>query len=464
MMIKRVIIFGTGLFYERRKYLLPIDLNIAAFLDSNPELQGNTLDDIVIDLPQNVTKYEYDVIILASGAALEMRNQLLRLGISNEKIMFWEEFICEIKRGEIIKYGNIRQGKEGLRSFLAIVPIINFAGGFMTAFYMAQVMKKKGIHSVIVSPVINEKTVEYVIQQGIEVWQCPSLPYVSDVELKWINKFDYILCNSLQTIICGTGINCDNMLFWIHEHSKQYEGIIDQYFKYCNIDRLKDIRICAVSDIGKDIFDREILQPHSRLDILPFGIEDTGHIQNDNHDDKITIAIIGSIYPLKNQLFFVNTIKNLPEEYHEKCKCLIIGRDLSGSYRKIIDDEIKGCSYIQIVGELTQESVKEEFKNINVVVCTSEEETMSMTIVEGMMNSCLCVTNMSTGISKYIEDGINGYIYEKDNEKSLRNKLMYIIDNYDKLSGVKKKARETYDKQFSLAVFEKRILEIFGLV
>ena len=87
---KRIIVFGMGKFYERRKDLLGKQ-NIVAFTDNDVSMQGNKKDQIPIIAPEEIIKYEYDYICLASGYQDEMLKQLLNLGIHRNKILKYNE-------------------------------------------------------------------------------------------------------------------------------------------------------------------------------------------------------------------------------------------------------------------------------------------------------------------------------------------------------------------------------------
>lgn len=460
-----IVIFGTGLFYQRRKQVLPNDTTIIAFLDNNKELVGTYQDNTIILPPEEILRLEYDSIVLASSVPNDMRKQLIELGVSNDKILYWEEFVSIHSHGIIERYGeciSISRRKK----LLIIVPIINYAGGFMAAYNFGLVMKEKGFDVVITSPVADERVICDIINRGINVWICPALPYISCIEMEWISEFDYILCNSLQTIICATNIRKGKrILFWIHEHSQQYEDILAQYSEYCDFNELGKINVYAVSSLAKSILQKHLTKYSTSIGVLPFGIYDSNSfsVTSDNQG-KVTFALIGSISPLKNQLFFIKAFKNLPANIQSKINCKIIGRDFKQFYREEVNKEAENCSFIEICGEKTQEQVRKMLKeSIDVVVCTSTEETMSMTIVEGLMESKICLTNDNTGVAHYIEDGINGFVYRCNNQKNFEEQIIYIVKNYKNMDKIRVNARDTYQRTFSLNALSERINDIWSI-
>ena len=78
----RIVVFGTGLYYLKRKNDLPGEAKIIAFLDNDRELQGRLMDGISVYAPSRISELDYDMIVLASASSAAMREQLLSLGIS----------------------------------------------------------------------------------------------------------------------------------------------------------------------------------------------------------------------------------------------------------------------------------------------------------------------------------------------------------------------------------------------
>ncbi|WP_313070486.1 glycosyltransferase family 4 protein [Lacrimispora sp.] len=455
-MITNVVIFGTGLYYLRRNHTLPVETNIIAFIDNDITVQGKSIDDILIYAPSVVSELNYDVIILASINPIQMRNQLISLGVLKEKIMFWEQFVSSRSHGIIKKFEvNI---EEVSKKILILVPIINYAGGFMTALYAAIALKRKGYYIVIAAPLADNNTISEVKEYGINVWICPALPYIEEVELNWIQDFDFVLANSLQNMLCVDKINRNGkVMWWLHEHSRQYKNIIGQYGFEMDFSLLSYNNIFAVSEIAKNNFLK--YYPNQNINILTFGLPDF-YIKPKSNHEKIIIAIIGNISELKNQKELINALKQLSPEEINKIECWIIGRDGGKKYREEIEEMIKDIEQIKIYGEKSRKEIESVFQQIDIVVCSSLEETMSISIIEGLMNKKICITNTNTGISDFIQNNENGFIYEAENVADLISKLKYTIQNFESLDYMRRKARNTYDKYFSMEIFADNLQKI----
>jgi len=458
MMNERVIIFGTGLFYNKRKHLLPKKAKIVAFLDNNVTIQGKELDGAYIYSPKCIMQLTYDVIVLASISLIEMKMQLLSLGVLEDKIVFWEEYVSSRSHGVLVKYNIKKQSIKNNKKALIVVPVVNYAGGFLTACYVAMLLHNKGYYTVIATPIANTHTIEEVNKYGINVWLCPAIPYIEQVELEWMYDFDFILINSLQNIRCAIKIAVRRqVILWLHEHSRQYKNFFEQYSYQLKIDNFRNITICSVSNLARKNFLKYF--PNQEVKIFPFGVPDFY-----NHEKriskKIIIANIGSISQLKNQIELIQAIKLLKCSKQKQMECWFIGRDDGVQYKSKLNKLIGDDKKYKICGEYSRFEMQNIFRKIDVVVCTSLEETMSMAIVEGMMNCKVCITNNNTGIAEYIVDGKNGFIYNIGNIDELSDKLSYIIQNFNSLDFIRNNARKTYQNNFSVDKFANNLEKI----
>lgn len=146
---------------------------------------------------------------------------------------------------------------------------------------------------------------------------------------------------------------------------------------------------------------------------------------------------------------------------HEKTFALNVDIFSEKNYYNEIMNDIKGFDNIKYMGEYESSQMKELYNTIDVVVCASVEETLSLTIVEGMMNKKVCITSSNTGVAKYINDYINGIVFENKDCKELSDKMAWVIKNIDKCEEIGENARKTFDDNFSVESFKKEILEIF---
>ncbi len=62
-------------------------MQIIAFLDNDEKKQGSFIDGIIVDAPYNIHKYKFDYVITIGKYYMEMRLQLLSLGVDETTIL-----------------------------------------------------------------------------------------------------------------------------------------------------------------------------------------------------------------------------------------------------------------------------------------------------------------------------------------------------------------------------------------
>ena len=81
----KFLLFGTGDYYERYKKWFDKN-NVLALLDNSEEKQNRLIDGIKVLSPEEGISLSFDVIVILSFYVRAMKEQLLGLGVSEDKI------------------------------------------------------------------------------------------------------------------------------------------------------------------------------------------------------------------------------------------------------------------------------------------------------------------------------------------------------------------------------------------
>lgn len=455
----RIVIFGAGEVYRKYKPCLNKEISVVAFLDNNREKWGTYLDGVQIHNPVDILNLEYDKIVLLSVRAHEMKEQLFSLGVEKEKICYKEEFNRFFGGTTPTVYGT-GIGKQMGKKIAIVTTDIDYNGGTLAAIYAAQALKYCGYGVCMIVPGGNKLLIDTIVKEGISIYIYSSLPYLYNEEIQSINSCDAVIVNVFQMLKCACEISkVRPTIWWIHEASDRisthYSRTKHLYPQYANAGSFQKVNIYGVSKIAVDAFNEQY--PSRAIKVLEFGIPDERVSGKSVKTRKKIFAIIGSIIELKNQRLFLETIKGLSQEERRGIECWIIGKCGNAPYAKEFQEEAKLFPQVKLCGELNREELQEAFKYIDVVLCTSLEETMSIAVIEGMMNGKICVTSDKTGIASYVNDGINGFVFRNNDVECLLKIVRKIIDQ-DDWDGMREKARETYEKFFTMSKFAHRLL------
>ena len=131
----------------------------------------------------------------------------------------------------------------------------------------------------------------------------------------------------------------------------------------------------------------------------------------------------------------------------------IIGRMYDNEYCQRIRNIAEDIKSVKVWGELTKAQMGSLFPEIDVLVCASKEETLSITVIEAMMYRKICIVTDTTGIAEYMKDKRNGFVISCNNANALKEKIEWIMNNKDELEKIRIHARNTYEKYFNMDVF-----------
>ena len=457
-----IISFGTGSIYQKYKSILFRKSSVIALADNDAVKQGTMIDGIPVIAPNEIPTLQYDYIVLMLGfnAAAEVRKQLMSLGITEDKILFYQEYIALVCRGEKLVYTPRTTVKVGIVS-----TDLNYNGGTIAVISAARAMCRLGYELTIISPYGDEKLIKEITAYGITVIIYPSFLNIGTAELDFVRHFDFVIVNVLQCIDCAIKISdVVPMLWWIHEpsdhHANFYKNIALRYPYYLCDKSVQRIPIFAVSSVAARAFHSYF--PSVPTHILPYCVQDelctkAKECTPAAQVGKISFALIAGFSELKQQHLYLQAAAKLVET-HTNCRFLLIGNLGNSAYSQKVLALAKSMPSVELRGVLTREQMLAAYQNeIDVVVCPSLEECLPTVIAEGMMHSKLCIVSDNTGMADYITDGENGFICKAGSLESLYEKMVYCAEHFGELDSVRKNARKTYEENFTMDIFAKRI-------
>lgn len=456
----KAIIFGLGNYYRIQKTKLEslCDIEIIAFSDNNAELWGKSVEGKKVIPPAGILSETFDLIIIISIYVSEIYHQLISLGVDSSRIIAWPHFWSERMRGriEIFEPEIKRENKD--KKIVIISKDMGYDGATLVAIYAAKALNERW-NAILAVPLGDEKLISETVKEGITVAVCPALPWFGAEEINWLKQFDAVIVNTHPMLESAIGVrNIRPVLWWVHEAIGNYSIVKMQYPEGIEEKEFHNINICAVSRIAYRNFNK--VHPGYPDKVLLPGIPDKQLNKEKRDRRKVIFAVIGVVYPLKGQNFFLDAAEKTGDD--TGAEFWIIGRVDDDEYGRKIRERVAAADSMRLFGELTRTELDEIFPEIDVVVCASQEETLSITVIEGMRSGKICIATNNTGVADYIDDGKSGFLVEYGDTDALANKMRQIIAGQDGMEHVKKAARETYEQYFSMKAFGRRLEEMIS--
>lgn len=454
----KTIVFGVGNYYQEQKENINSfdEIEIIAFSDNNPTLWNQEIDGIMVIPPDRLADCEYDRILIMSIYVCDIYEQLLLLGVEETRIIIWDRFYKGLLHTTLTIPESIRSGACN-KKVLIISQILGYDGGAYAAIYAAHALQQNGMSVILLVPGGNKQLIEETVKSGIEVVIQPSLPYILETDKPWIGQFDVVIVNLLTMIESAYEISqfCP-VLWWIHEATVCYRPVMAQYPSAKHVNDMPGIHIYAVSSIAMNNFNHFFGIGRCKK-ILTIGIPDMADQEEtiDANRDSTVAAIIGPVNSLKAQDIFLKAVSMLEDT--RESEFWIIGKGYDQCYFENIKKMAAGIKSVKILGEMTREEIDRAFHKIDVLVCASHEETLSITVIEAMMYGKVCITTNAAGAAQYIENGVNGFVIPSNNADALKEKLEWILKNITSLDSIRMNARKTYEKNFNMRVFGRNL-------
>lgn len=450
-------IFGCGNIYLRYRNLIPKSEEVVAIIDNDVTMHGIDVDGLRRIYPREYTEIQVDIIILMSDAAVEMREQLIRCGCPENKIVHYKDYFGALKnKKEIYKTDDDSKNKKNL---LIISNELGYHGGPIVAMRTARCAKELGYKVTIAASEGQNDFINELNQKGINVIIQEWLMNASWSNLQWVNSYDAIIVNTFPMVNCAIEISMHReVILWLHESVDSYYGL-EFWHNRINIGlRNKSLKLFAVTKracenlyrfYGNDI----------KADILTVAIEDWKKENNQNRENtNLVYAVIGYICKAKGQDVFLNALKENPGRKDNIY--ILIGRVQKSAFCEYVRRESFYENNIVLIGERTQEEMRHIQDYIDIVVVPSRAESFSMVAAEAMMMGRVCIISDDCGISEYIVDGVNGFVFRSGSTEELGRIMLWCDNHKEKLLEIGKNARKTFEENFTTELLKKRLEEI----
>lgn len=450
----RIVIFGTGGTYRESKRYFQNSI-IDFFIDNDEKKWGKLVDGGRVLSPYEASQREIEMIYILSIHEAEIRQQLINLGISGERIRDRHDLALMHEFPKQKYFPVAMCENRNMKRILMITHELSLTGAPIMLLYAAMALKKAGVDVTVVSPADGNLRNTF-LENNIPVLIDESLPFTKLDYLSYVDEFDVIFVNTLAFYYLYASYNRKvPVIWWIHEGETAYR----QCFSLPYVD-YSGCKIMACSRRAEDAFRKRC--PDYSIDVQLYGIKDFYHATREGGNKKRVFAVIGTVEERKAQDIFLKAIRRLPEEVRTNSEFWIIGNDTAEYARDFVTKlkkEAENIPQVVFLHEQTRSKMEQIFHEIDVLVCPSLEESMSIVSIEAMLCHKPCIVTKQTGISDYICDGENGFICSTADDYELAEKMAYCYFYPEHVNVMGKLARKTYETVFSLSNFEEEIVK-----
>ncbi len=445
----RLVIWGTGNYYKR--YINRFrEHDILAVVDNDTQKQGEMIDGKIIVSPEDVKAIDADYYVILCAKYKPIKEQMILLGIADEAI------ITPTSEGIFKQFRKVyRKGRKERGEVLLLSHAMDMRGAPLMLFELAKIFKNKGI-LVDVGTSCDGSLEEEYLKNGISILKFDDYDFCSDEIKSYFCEYKHILINTLalNSLVKLFVENNIKVCWWIHEEWSAY--------KILNVDNGIDVRsdflrVFCVGDRAKNAFIDFFGE--SDIEQLQWGIElHASREVNRKNSNDVIIAVIGPLTYIKGQDLFLELRDKDEWMLNNRIKVWFIGDAEEKEKQRYTQIE-----WIEIKGEYNHNQLLELYDELDVVLSTSRNDTMPVSLIEGLMKRKLVISSDGTGVSDYITSGVDGVVYKRNNPLELWSAIEWAVNSKSKWSEMQENGFELYRRRFSVENFEKQIERLFAI-
>ncbi|MBE6102676.1 MAG: glycosyltransferase [Selenomonas ruminantium] len=327
----------------------------------------------------------------------------------------------------------------------------------------AKAFKENGWKAVLFAPQGGPLEREFY-DLGIQVIIDPRIASSEFAEMQWTQQYDLLLVN---TLCFARSFHSREpfppIIWWIHEGGfvlHHYPRLAQDAMGINNYDAT-GVTTIPVSHVAAEAM-REIAPNWPLSDSLPFGIDEipARASKTISTGGRFKAVLIGHLQAVKAQDVLMEAFKLLPSEMRDQLDIYMIGGVVEEDVLAVVKQVEREYQQVKYLGEMSHAEVFEWYKKVDLLLCPSRSETMSITVIEAMSVGTPCLVSDQTGIAGLVKDGENGIVCKAGNSRDLADKLKWAVMHRQELSEIGRAGISIYEENFRPEIFTGRFMAL----
>ena len=216
-----------------------------------------------------------------------------------------------------------------------------------------------------------------------------------------------------------------------------------------------DLVFCP-SDIAK--VDLETFFSCSKGVVILNPIADRNTDKNVFFDKKIIVSYLGRLEPTKGVLEMIQAFRNYNNKNSDSRILLQIAG--GGSLENEVLKRVKNDTDIVFIGSLPYSEIDNFLTSSNYTIIPSKHDNLPTVGLESLMLGRPLLISTSTGLTKYVTDTLNAFVFEFDSE-AIENTFEKAEYNFFNIQSLSQNARILFEKKFTMKQYFETITPFF---
>lgn len=293
-------------------------------------------------------------------------------------------------------------------------------------------------------------------------WGRCELPEKSRFEIQWymdslVREFDMLFIGTMMghNLIARYQSIGIPILWWLHEGTYT----LDLVRKYLPERLESNVHVfCGGRYVQQMLKKYEVVYPTQSLlyGLSDKALEYKGTSVSAEHD-KVRFLIAGTIDERKGQDVIFAAFRKLPAEVMAAAEFIFIGAKSFGDvYDKVMREKDRYPN-VKFLKPISREELFQLYNDVDCLICSSRDDPMPVVATEAMMFCKVCLCSTGAGTAMYLEDMVNGLVFENENADMLAEKICYAVTNHQQLRELGIRGRQVYENNFTMENFHTNL-------
>jgi len=172
-----------------------------------------------------------------------------------------------------------------------------------------------------------------------------------------------------------------------------------------------------------------------------------------------SFIVVRNLEPIYNIPCVLKAFGIIQREFSE-AKLTVIGYGSEESRLKSLSREL-GLMNVHFVGRVDRDDISQYYRKADFMLNTSNIDNMPVSILEAFSSGIPVISTKAGGIPYIIRDGENGMLTPLNDENTMAQKVLYLLENQDLARRIAEKANEDSRKYYSWDKIRENWLKVY---
>lgn len=228
-------------------------------------------------------------------------------------------------------------------------------------------------------------------------------------------------------LLTGYIVGVRKRICWYHTHSSAHTSENQVHLWRKKIIYRFSTRVITTSASAKEDLAKHYNVNTKKIVVLPNAVREPTNIPV--YKRNLSLVFVGRLHPAKGFDVLLNSLPKVISRF-PKLEIKIIGGGSNDIEKYLAEAKtLKISERINFIGFTSKSKVMEELANAYICIVPSYYEAFCYVVIESFSVGTPVIGSDTTGIGEIIENGKNGFLFERGNHEELSDKILELLND-----------------------------------